>query len=228
MSIRSTQSSVLKFVKKWLNLPHNCTPTTVFHPDVLDLPFLPHFKELAKLSFIFAIECSVDPLIIELRQFLFIPNCQDVSEIVFDTLSDAEASVSNIKSATFKNNALKNFHSCYANYWESELELLTVQNKFLDLVALDQQCLLWRLFMYGLLEKQLSFLLCAGSDTLPTSINLAGWNIIVSPVCSLVIHTNLLLQLAVLPLLTREGILGTTIQYCRFLFRVYSETTTLS
>ena len=38
-SIISAQSSVLKFVKNWLNLPRNCTPGTVFHPDVLDLPF---------------------------------------------------------------------------------------------------------------------------------------------------------------------------------------------
>ena len=32
--------------------------------------------------------------------------------------------------------------------------------------------------MYGLPEKQLSFLLRAGCDTLPTPINLARWNII--------------------------------------------------
>ena len=39
--------------------------------------------------------------------------------------------------------------------------------------------------MYGLPEKQLSFLLRAGCDTLPTPLNLACWNIIVGPVCSL-------------------------------------------
>ena len=60
-SIRSTQSSLLKFVKWWLNLPSNCTPGTIFHPDVLDLPFLPLLKEL---SYIMAIECSVDPMIV--------------------------------------------------------------------------------------------------------------------------------------------------------------------
>ena len=65
-SIISAQSSVLKFVKNWLNLPRNCTPGTVFHPDVLDLPFLPHLKQSAKLSYILAIERSVDPLIIQL------------------------------------------------------------------------------------------------------------------------------------------------------------------
>ena len=52
-------------------------------------------------------------------------------------------------------------------------------------MALEQQCLLWRRLMYGLPEKQLSFLLRAGCDTLPTLMNLARWNIIVSLVCSL-------------------------------------------
>ena len=39
--------------------------------------------------------------------------------------------------------------------------------------------------MYGLPEKQLSFLLRAGCDTLPTPMNLARWNIITSRVCTL-------------------------------------------
>ena len=82
-SIQSTQSSMLKFMKQWAR---NCTPATVFHPDVLDLPFLPYFKESAKLSFILAIERSVDPLITQIRQSLLTPNYQDVSEVVFDAL----------------------------------------------------------------------------------------------------------------------------------------------
>ena len=39
--------------------------------------------------------------------------------------------------------------------------------------------------MYGLPEKQLSFLIRAGCDTLPTPLNLARWNIIVNPACLL-------------------------------------------
>ena len=97
----------VKIVKQWLNLPCNCTPATVFHPNVLDLPFLPHFKESAKLSFILAIERSVDPLITELKQSLLTPDCQDVPVAVFDALSTAKVSVSNINSATFKNNTCK-------------------------------------------------------------------------------------------------------------------------
>jgi len=38
---------------------------------------------------------------------------------------------------------------------------------------------------YSLPEKQLSFLLQAGCDTLPTPLNLAHWDIIVSPICSI-------------------------------------------
>ena len=54
-----------------IHLPRNCTLGTVFfHPDVLDLPFLPHLKESAKLSYILAIEHSVDLMIVELRQSL--------------------------------------------------------------------------------------------------------------------------------------------------------------
>jgi len=62
-----------------------------------------------------AIEHSVDPLITELRQSLFTSNCQDVPVAVFDVLS---ASVSNINSATFKNNTRKN---CHANLLHKEI-----------------------------------------------------------------------------------------------------------
>ena len=139
-SIQASQSSMVKFVKRWLNLPRNCTSATVFHLDVLDLPFLPHFKESAKLSFILAIERSVNPLITELRQSFLTPGHQGVSDTVFDALSTAKASVSDINSATFRNTSRKNLRTCYVNYWEAQLESLFVQNKFLDIVTLKRQC----------------------------------------------------------------------------------------
>jgi len=39
--------------------------------------------------------------------------------------------------------------------------------------------------MIGLPEKQVSFLLRAGCDTLPTPMNLSRWNIITNPKCAL-------------------------------------------
>jgi len=90
----------------------------------LDLPFLPHFKESAKLSFILAIEHSIDPLIIESRQSFLTTDHLGVSDVVFDALSTAKASISNIKSAT--NASRSNLHICHVNFWESRLETLTV------------------------------------------------------------------------------------------------------
>ena len=110
---------------------------------------------------------------------------QDATSVVFDALSAAKTSVSNIHSSTFKSEARSSLRSSHVDYWNSTLESLTVQNKFLDIVTLEQSCPLWKRLMYGLPEKQLSFLLRAGCDTLPTPLNLACWNIIVSPTCSL-------------------------------------------
>ena len=91
-SITLTQSSILKFVKSWLNLSRNCTPGTVFHPDVLNLPFLPHLKQSAKLPYVLAVEQSIDPLIVELR-YCVLANSPDVSPTVLNSLSVAKASV---------------------------------------------------------------------------------------------------------------------------------------
>ena len=129
--------------KKWLNLPRNCTPGTVFHPDVLNLPFLPHLKESAKLSYILAVERSVDPIIVELQHSLLSNVFQDAPDVVFDALSAAKSSVSNIHSSTFKSKVRTSLRSSHVRYWNSTLEPLTVQNKFLDIVALEKNCPLW-------------------------------------------------------------------------------------
>ena len=81
---------------QWLNLPRNCTTGTIFHPDVSDLPFLPHLKESAKLSYILAIECSVDPMVVELHQSLLSTDFQDAPSVDFNALSVGKTPVSNI------------------------------------------------------------------------------------------------------------------------------------
>ena len=81
------------------------------------LPFLPHLKQSAKLSYILAIERSVDPLIIELRHSI-LANRSDISSTVLDCLSAAKASVANIHSATFKNHARHNLRSAHIEYWK--------------------------------------------------------------------------------------------------------------
>ena len=73
--------------------------------DVLNLPFLPHLKESAKLSYILAVERSVDPIIVQLRHSLLSNVFQDAPDVVFDAVSAAKSSVSNIHSSTFKSKA---------------------------------------------------------------------------------------------------------------------------
>ena len=97
-------------------MPHNCTPGTVIHSDVLDLSFLPHLKESAKLSYILAIEHSVDLMIIELHQSLLSTDFQDAPSVVFDALSAATTSVSNIHSSTFKSKARSSLNSSHVDY----------------------------------------------------------------------------------------------------------------
>ena len=127
---------------------------------------MPHLKKSAKLSYILAVECSLDPIIVELRRSLLSNVFQDAPGVVFDALSASKSSVSNIHSSTFKSKARASLRSSHVRYWNSTLELLIAQNKFLDIVALEQNCPLWKRLMYGLPEKQLSFLR-AGCDTLP-------------------------------------------------------------
>ena len=79
---------------------------------------------------------------VELRHSV-LANRSDISSTVLDCLSAAKASVANIHSATFKNHARHNLRSAHIEYWKSKLEPLTVQNKFLDIVTLEQAFPLW-------------------------------------------------------------------------------------
>ena len=68
-------------------------------------------------------------------------------------------------------------------------------------------------------------LLCAGFDTLPIPLNLAKWNIIINPVCVLCQSTqptsNHILTGCSVALDQGRYTLGTTIQFCRFLFIIF-------
>ena len=69
-SVRKIQGKVTKFIKSWLNLPKCCTLSSIFHPEVLNLPFLTHYQESAKLSLVSSVETFKDPLV---KALLFYP-----------------------------------------------------------------------------------------------------------------------------------------------------------
>ena len=73
----------------------------------------------------------------------------------------------------------------HTKIWDAQLERLKVQSKFQDIIALESDCPSWNRIISGLPSDQLSFLLRAGSDTLPTPLNLARWRIQTDPCCPL-------------------------------------------
>ena len=72
-SVCKIQGKVTKFIKNWLNLPKCCTLSSIFHSEVLNLPFLPHYQKSAKLSLVSSVETSKDPLVKECAALLFNP-----------------------------------------------------------------------------------------------------------------------------------------------------------
>ena len=86
---------------------------------------------------------------------LLTSDSQFVSDAVCDALSAAKTSVSNIHSATFVKAARSNLRSSHVSYWDSTFESL--QNKFLDIVDLEQACPLWKRLMFGLPESTCHF-----------------------------------------------------------------------
>ena len=73
----------------------------------------------------------------------------------------------------------------HAAYWSHHLESLSVQSKFLDVVALEQQSNAWSRIMFSLPAGQMSFMNRAGIDCLPTPVNLCRWRLQSDPSCPL-------------------------------------------
>ena len=65
------------------------------------------------------------------------------------------------------------------------LESLSVQTKLLDVVQLEQQTHVWSRIMFSLPAGQMSFLIRAGVDCLPSPVNLCRWKIQCDPSCPL-------------------------------------------
>ena len=71
------------------------------------------------------------------------------------------------------------------SYYDNHLDTLSVQSKLKDSVTLESGCRTWNRLLLGCNPGQMSFILCAASDTLPTSVNLKRWHIQCGARCSL-------------------------------------------
>ena len=117
------QKKITKFIKRWLNLPRYCTLATIFHPDVLNLPFLPHLRLQAKMSMITAIELSKDKHITECLSLLSDPSFLSRNDIprnacsVFEAAKKSLAETSRASTACLKIKVQQSVRHNHASYW---------------------------------------------------------------------------------------------------------------
>ena len=189
-TLKSIQGKITKHIKKWLNLPRSTTQAVLHHPAILDLPFLPHLYTKSKVDYLRSISTSRDPLLQELYQGL----SQSILEKAFcsealDILKAARDSIGDIipnrmppalKKASKQISVIKQ-----SSFWDNHLSSLSVQSKFKDIIALESECPIWRKIQFGLPAGQLSFLLKAGADCLPTPLNLRRWKVQTDQNCPL-------------------------------------------
>ena len=145
------------------------------HPAVLDFPFLQEFRTKAKLTYLSAVTLSADLLIAEISS-LALRDLSEKSQCFFPeartTFTIAKRSVTSITRKTLPK-AVRILHrQNVIDHWDSHLRTLSVQNKFLEISQLEKDNRVWNRIQQGLPAGQLSFLLRAGSDTLPTPLNL--------------------------------------------------------
>ena len=73
----------------------------------------------------------------------------------------------------------------YAQDWESHLSTLTVQNRLADILPLGKEDHLWLRLLTGMPAGQLSFVLRASTECLPSPSTLARWGFSLSKKCPL-------------------------------------------
>ena len=77
-------------------------------------------------------------------------------------------------------------NNCVKQQWDKHLSTLEVQRKFGEIALLESENKTWKkIMLHGLLCGQLSFILKAGSDTLPHPLNLRRWKVQCDSKCPL-------------------------------------------
>ena len=187
-TISFLDNSIAKLIKKWLKLPRNATRIIFHHPSILNIPPLRDCQSKAKISLLANISTSTDPAVREIVECLLTtPSCVKNQIIPKDTVlafQSAQLSTSTSKSS-LKSIIRKKTRDDRLLTCNQKLQGLSVQGKYLDVVHLEEDTHVWHRIISGLPKKQLSFLLRAGSDTLPSPMKLRCWKLRVSAKCSL-------------------------------------------
>ena len=173
--------------------PRSTSVAIIHQPAVLDIPFLQEFRTKAKLSYLSAVTLSADPLIAEISSLALrdpSEKSQCFSPEARTTFTIVKRSVTSITRKTLPK-AVRILHKeNVIDHWDSHLQNLSVQDKFLEISQLEKDNRVWNRIQRGLPAGQLSFLLRAGSDTLPTPLNLRRWKLRTEAHCDLCSSTS--------------------------------------
>ena len=177
-AISKMESMATRYLKRWLHLPRSATRVVLYYPGIC-CPSVSNVTREAKISLLSCISASSDPKLQELgvhlhlgQEFLQFQDCD------YSILSTAWKQLSSLPTArslyvTAKTQLLSEAKSTS----EDHLQTLSVQCKFADSAELETSCRTWNRLLSSMHPGQLSFLLRAASDTLPTAMNLRRWNI---------------------------------------------------
>ena len=188
-TLKKLEALATKMHRKWLNLPRNATRSRaiLYHPKVLNCPQVTFMYKKASLDYLIAIEGSTDHVIKELQPMLDSQSTQHnlgLPSDCFDLLEAGRHSVSTIPA--LKRHCKQGIANLQESHWNHHLNTLSVQCKFSNVVSLESEQHVWsKLIRGGLPHGQLSFLLKAGSDTLPTALNLKRMRIQCDGSCKL-------------------------------------------
>jgi len=97
-----------------------------------------------------------------------------------DSVDSLQLSTDPVATRTLKAAVTKQLNTHKAAKWDAQPDGLQVQFKFKDNVTLES---VWNRIISGLPSRQMSFVLRAGSDTLPMPLDLAQWKIQSNPRC---------------------------------------------
>ena len=185
-SISKSESIATRFLKKWLNLPRSATRVILYYPDVC-CPSISHVSREAKLSLLACVSSSSDLRLQELNLQLRLGSAAlQIQDTDYSILSSAKKQLSAFPSArSLYVTAKKQLREHTKMQCEDHLQSLSVQSKFQNSAELETSCRTWNRLVMGFHPGQLSFLLRAASDTLPTAVNLLRWSIQSEAKCAL-------------------------------------------
>ena len=209
-TLKKMQANAMRKIKKWLGLTRSTTTAIIHHLDVIDIPSISELHTKAKLTFLSAISVSQDPMITELETLLSDDSylrSQGIPSTAVLLLQKARNSVSSVGKRQMTNQCRKVYREHRVETWNNKLNQLTVQRKFLAITELEAKNKVWGCIQAGIPAGQLSFLVRAGSDTLPTPLNLKRWRMRVDPRCPLCNHHHPTVQhiLSACPTALQQG-----------------------